>query len=140
PPPTRGIRGPGAETGNTPSRGTREGNRWTKRSEDTMGTPTVVKRAARVRPLRRTGRGLRWNMAAALVLVLALAALALPGGTGHAAAPSDVPADHWARGAVVDMIDRGVLGTQDGGLFRGEQPVTRYDLAVALARVLQEAG
>lgn len=104
-----------------------------------MGTPTEVTSAAPARPSPRTARPRpRWKRTT--TLLLALAALGLLRGTGHAAAPADVPPDHWARGAVEEMIDRGVLGTQDGGLFRGEQPVTRYDLAVALARVLQEAG
>jgi len=47
---------------------------------------------------------------------------------------SDVPADHWAADAVTELADQGVLQGYPDGTFNGERAVTRYELAVTLAR------
>jgi len=50
------------------------------------------------------------------------------------ALPQDVPAKHWAAGSVGRVLQQNILGRAPDGRFRGDQPVTRYELAVALDR------
>ncbi len=45
---------------------------------------------------------------------------------------SDVPAGHWAQGAVREIVSRGVMKAP-GGVFGGAKTVTRRDLAITLA-------
>lgn len=76
-----------------------------------------------------------------LVLSFALlpaAALAAPTST----LPRDIPPQHWAAGSVKRVTQQNIMGTTKDGRFRGDQPVTRYELAVALDRFVQylEAG
>lgn len=58
------------------------------------------------------------------------------------AAPSDVPPGHWAAGAVRSVIAKKIMTPLPDGKFHGSQPVTRYELAVALDRFVRyiEAG
>lgn len=46
----------------------------------------------------------------------------------------DVSSDHWAARAVKQMADEGVLKGYPDLTFKGDKTVTRYGLAVALAR------
>jgi len=64
---------------------------------------------------------------------IALAVVLISGGAGF----SDVPRDHWAREAVVEVAEAGVMKGYPDGTFRGDRPVTRYELAVALAALAQ---
>jgi hypothetical protein len=48
--------------------------------------------------------------------------------------PNDVPANHWCRSAVVEMVRLGVLQAPNGR-FSGAQPVTRAELAQDLERL-----
>jgi hypothetical protein len=64
---------------------------------------------------------------------------------GAAAAPNealgpflDVPAGHWALDAVNELANRGIVNGHPGGYYRGEQGMTRYEVAVAVQRVLQD--
>lgn len=57
---------------------------------------------------------------------------------GVLAQTSDVPPGHWAYGAVQSLIERGYLDVSDGGMFHGERPVSRYDLAGVVARILDD--
>ena len=68
---------------------------------------------------------------------LSASALAAP-----TAAPRDVPAGHFAAGSVKRVVHENIMGTTPDGRFRGDQPVTRYELAVALDRFVTyiEAG
>lgn len=81
------------------------------------------------------------------VLVLAF----LSGAVGAQAAPpptaaqvpnpnqvviTDVPADHWARQAVALAMSKGWITGFPDNTFRGEQPLTRYQAALILTRVL----
>ena len=80
---------------------------------------------------------------AALLAALAFqpfAAGAAPPPVG--ALPQDVPAKHWAAGSVGRVLQHNILGRAPDGRFRGDQPVTRYELAVALDRFVRyiEAG
>jgi hypothetical protein len=49
----------------------------------------------------------------------------------------DVPKDHWAGGAVQKLKDEGIVQGYPDGTFKGNQPVTRYELAAALARFVE---
>lgn len=49
----------------------------------------------------------------------------------------DVPPDHWAAAAVKELAALGIVNGFPDGTFRGDQPITRYELAVALARFMR---
>lgn len=68
-------------------------------------------------------------LAAALLLITALPVAAQ--------VPPDVPADHWAVQAIRDMFARGIFVGYPDESFRGDRAVTRYELAVALSRLLE---
>lgn len=48
---------------------------------------------------------------------------------------TDVPADHWAAGAIRKVAELGLMKGDPGGTFRPDQPVTRAELAVVLLRL-----
>lgn len=50
----------------------------------------------------------------------------------------DVPTTHWAASAIAAAVEAGVIKGYDDGTFRPEQPVTRAELAVIVARMLQK--
>jgi peptidoglycan hydrolase CwlO-like protein len=64
------------------------------------------------------------------LVVLALVCVA-PSMFGQGA-PSDVPKDHWAYHAVDELFKVGLLVGYPDGQFRGNRPVTRYELAASL--------
>lgn len=53
-----------------------------------------------------------------------------------AARPDDLPRGHWAEAAVLKVVRLDILPLADG-LFRGDQPVNRYQMAQALWRLAQ---
>lgn len=50
----------------------------------------------------------------------------------QAQVPKDVPKNHWARNAVIEVTRLGVMKSP-GGRFNGSQKVTRTELAIILA-------
>jgi polyhydroxyalkanoate synthesis regulator phasin len=50
--------------------------------------------------------------------------------------PTDVPKGHWAQEAVEYLVSRGYIVGYPDGTFRGDSPVTRYQLALVLYRLL----
>jgi hypothetical protein len=53
----------------------------------------------------------------------------------------DVPRDHWAYAALQKLAAAGVLeGYPPTGDFRGQRAMTRYEFAVAIARILDRIG
>lgn len=70
-------------------------------------------------------------MKKALVLVLALVA-----GLILAQAFSDVPVNHWAYEAVTELAKLGIISGMPDGTFQGNNPMTRYQVAVALKRLM----
>lgn len=48
----------------------------------------------------------------------------------------DVPADHWAAGSVARVTGAGLMSGYPDGTFQGDKPVTRYELASVLDRLL----
>jgi hypothetical protein len=49
---------------------------------------------------------------------------------------SDVPKEHWAYDAVNELIDKGYMGGFPDGFFKGDGTVTRYEMAVTIAKIL----
>lgn len=68
----------------------------------------------------------------ALLIVALVAAMA---GRSHAGVFADVPFDHWAYPAVEQLAQAGVLEGYPDGTYKGPQPMTRYEFAVATARL-----
>jgi hypothetical protein len=48
----------------------------------------------------------------------------------------DVPEVHWARDAVADLAAKGILEGYPDGTFKGDRASTRWELAVAVQRLL----
>ncbi len=70
-----------------------------------------------------------------LVLVALVAVIAVP---AIAQGPfTDVPADHWAYDAINQLQSDGVLIGYPDGTFQGKRTLTRYEFAVALARIAE---
>lgn len=75
------------------------------------------------------------RMQTGLALVALVIALALPS-FGQAQPFADVPPDHWAAKAVADLAAVGVMEGRPDGTFDGRRAITRYEVAVSLARML----
>jgi polyhydroxyalkanoate synthesis regulator phasin len=66
----------------------------------------------------------------ALMLVVALA---MP---VFGASFSDVPSDHWSYDAINKLVAAGIVEGYPDGEFKGEQSMTRYEMAVMVSRAL----
>jgi len=51
---------------------------------------------------------------------------------------SDVPAGHWAKEAVESLAAKGIIVGFADGTFRGNEPITRYQAALIIYRLLQQ--
>ena len=49
---------------------------------------------------------------------------------------SDVPANHWAYQYIQSLAADGVIDGYPDGKFKGDRPLTRYEMAVVVARVI----
>jgi len=49
----------------------------------------------------------------------------------------DVSKDHWAYDSVKKLIEKGYLSLYEDGTFSGSNKVTRYEIAVLVARILE---
>jgi len=49
---------------------------------------------------------------------------------------SDVPSDHWACDSVQMLEEKGLVEGYPDGLFKGDRPMTRYEMAMVVARVM----
>ena len=49
---------------------------------------------------------------------------------------TDVPTDHWAYDAINTLQKDGILIGYPDGTFAGKRTITRYEFAVAIARIL----
>ncbi len=49
---------------------------------------------------------------------------------------SDVPADHWAYDAVAKLAAEGVVEGYGDGSYRGQQEITRYEMAQMIAKAM----
>ena len=52
----------------------------------------------------------------------------------------DVPADHWAYDAVAQLAADGVIEGYGDGTYRGDQEITRYEMAQMIARAMAKGG
>ena len=52
----------------------------------------------------------------------------------------DVPADHWAYDAVAQLAADGVIEGYGDGTYRGDQEITRYEMAQRVARAMAKGG
>ena len=68
-----------------------------------------------------------------LLLVLALSVPTFAAGHGSF---SDVPGDHWAYDAINKLVAAGVVEGYPDGEFKGDQNMTRYEMAVMVSRAL----
>ena len=75
---------------------------------------------------------------ATLVLAAGFAVSSLVAmGQGASATPfSDVPANHWAYQAIQSLAADGLVEGYPDGKFKGDRPLTRYEMAVLVARVI----
>ena len=74
-------------------------------------------------------------------LVMALAMALGVSATAFAANPfSDLPADHWAYGAVAKLAAAGVVDGFPDGTFKGEKTMTRYEMAQIVAKALAKGA
>jgi len=81
---------------------------------------------------------MRTPLAAFLLALLPLASAAAPlAPVAPSVLPRDVPAHHWAAGAVGRVVHQRIMGRDPDGRFRGDKPVTRYELAVTLDRFVR---
>jgi len=51
--------------------------------------------------------------------------------------PADLPPNHWAEATVLRVVGLGIMPLDLEGRFRGEEPVSRYQMAYALWRLSQ---
>jgi hypothetical protein len=72
-----------------------------------------------------------------LLLAAALLLGAFVTGGPAAATPfADVPANHWAYQAIQSLAADGLIDGYPDGTFDGDRPLTRYEMAVLVARVI----
>ncbi|GAC1304375.1 MAG: hypothetical protein NVSMB21_04770 [Vulcanimicrobiaceae bacterium] len=81
--------------------------------------------------MKRLARlGLATGLAATLLLPLVRREAA------QATPFSDVPANHWAYQYIQSLAADGVIDGYPDGKFKGDRPLTRYEMAVVVARVV----
>ncbi len=75
---------------------------------------------------------------ATLVLAASLITGSLAATVGQAAATpfADVPANHWAYEAIASLAADGLIEGYSDGKFKGDRPLSRYEMAVLVARVI----
>ena len=73
-----------------------------------------------------------------LTAAAAAAAIMTANAISYAAANpfEDVPADHWAYDAVAQLAADGVIEGYGDGTYRGDQEITRYEMAQMVARAM----
>src|SRR5690554_5933947 len=70
-------------------------------------------------------------------LVLAIVLLASTLTPAFASPFADVPADHWAYDAIVQLAAAGLVEGYPDGTFGGARMMTRYEAAMVFARAMQ---
>jgi hypothetical protein len=72
-------------------------------------------------------------------LLGALAVSAALTGTTFASPFTDVPSSHWAYGAINDVVASGIMKGYRGGMFKGNETVNRYEMAIIVSRLMKKA-
>jgi len=49
---------------------------------------------------------------------------------------ADVPTDHWAFDAIAELAAKGIIEGYPDGTFKGDRAMTRYEIAMVVARLL----
>ncbi len=82
------------------------------------------------------------SMKKTLVSALTTALVVGAASTTFAAANpfEDVPADHWAYDAIAQLAADGVIEGYGDGTYRGDQEITRYEMAQMVARAMANGG
>jgi hypothetical protein len=71
------------------------------------------------------------------VAVLLIATLVLATLTPAMAQPfADVPTNHWAYDAIAELAAKGLVEGFPDGTFKGKQSMTRYEMAMVIARII----
>ncbi len=71
------------------------------------------------------------------ILAMAAVAALAAGASAYAANPfSDVSTSDWAYQAISDLSDRGLVDGYPDGTFKGQQNITRYEVAQIVARLM----
>ena len=71
------------------------------------------------------------------ILAMAAVAALAAGASAYAANPfSDVSTSDWAYQAISDLSDRGMVEGYPDGTFKGQQNITRYEVAQIIARLM----
>ncbi len=71
------------------------------------------------------------------ILAMAAVAALAAGASAYAANPfSDVSTSDWAYQAISDLSDRGMIDGYPDGTFKGQQNITRYEVAQIVARLM----
>jgi hypothetical protein len=78
-----------------------------------------------------TLRGCRRRAAAAVLAALLVAPAAV-----RATPFADVPANHWAYQAIETLAADGLVDGYPDGAFKGDRPLSRYEMAAIVARVV----
>lgn len=76
----------------------------------------------------------RISLLLAMALILAVAVPAMAGPF------SDVPATHWAYDALQKLSATGIITGYPDGTFKGKKTLTRYEIAVVTARILDNVA
>ncbi|MBI4866134.1 MAG: S-layer homology domain-containing protein [Candidatus Wallbacteria bacterium] len=95
-----------------------EGSGWVPRSAVELSKPELGAVSADIKAKRP---------AAAVVSPQSPSAAEIPAGT-------DIPKDHWAREAILELAKNGLLRVP-AGHFEGEKPVNRYEMAIVTHRL-----
>jgi len=77
-------------------------------------------------------------MKKSLILIVVFAFLATAIGTAFAGPFSDVPKKHWAYEAVNTLAAKGLLEGYADGKFKGNKAMTRYEMALVIARLIDK--
>jgi hypothetical protein len=79
----------------------------------------------------------RLAFAFGLTATISTSLFAVSGREAALATPfSDVPANHWAYQYIQSLAADGVIDGYPDGKFKGDRPLTRYEMAVVVARVI----
>lgn len=78
-----------------------------------------------------------WTAALAGGLLAAGMTIAAPSTSAQAAPFLDTPTNHWAYEAVQNLAKKGIIIGYPDGTYGGKRPMTRYEFAVAIDRLLR---
>ena len=79
------------------------------------------------------------RMRTAVVAVALSALVALPAGL-RATPFADVPSDHWTYQAIQSLAADGLIDGYPDGAFKGDRPLSRYEMAAIVARARAVVG